>query len=183
MKKIYLIAVLLLSITASVYSQYRKNVYAEVLGNGVLFSANFDMRFKKDQNDGLGFRAGIGGGSIPGSVISFEEMDGSEFLPEIKFDRSTIITIPLSINYVFGKKRSGFETGLGTTFIFADTKIGTTNDLVPVKGFGVTGFLNAGYRFQPLEHGVYFHVKWTPAINANGFIADFFGLGLGYSFR
>ncbi len=41
-----------------------KTVYAEIGGPG-LASANFDMRFKK-QEDGLGFRVGVGGFSIVG---------------------------------------------------------------------------------------------------------------------
>jgi len=33
------------------------------------------------------------------------------------------------------------------------------NDVISGSGFGVTGFLNAGYRYQPINKGLMFNVK------------------------
>ena len=68
MKKTLLLSVLLSILILSAQAQfepdqikYSKAVFLELGGNGALFSANYEMRFKKGKQDGLGFRAGLGG--------------------------------------------------------------------------------------------------------------------------
>ncbi len=152
-------------------AQRRKTVFLEVLGNGLLASGNFDLRLKPNENDGLGFRAGVGGGSFSG----YDDQGNSASIG--------VVTFPLAVNYLVGKKRSLFESGIGITPMYM-TASGTINDnIVSGNGLSVTGFLNAGYRYQPLNNGLMFHVKWTPAFNSSGFSPKWFGLGLGYSFR
>ncbi len=162
---------LLLLIVLSSVAQRRKTVFLEVLGNGIIASGNFDLRLKPGQNDGLGLRGGVGGGSFSG----YDDQGNSASIG--------IITFPLAVNYLVGKKRSSFESGVGITPMYL-TASGTVNDdIVSGKAFGVTGFLNAGYRYQPINNGLMFHVKWTPAFNSSGFSSKWFGLGLGYSFK
>lgn len=170
MKKILLFILLLLIVSTS-FAQRRKTIFAEALGNGVLLSGNFDIRLKPNQNDGLGFRAGIGGGSLSatdgmGSSVS-----------------AGLVTFPLSVNYVVGKKRSGFESGVGLTPMYATASVQTNSEFAEGNGFGVTGFLNAGYRYQPINNGVAFRINWAPAFNSAGFSPEWFGLSLGYSFK
>jgi hypothetical protein len=103
-----------------------KSVFAEFGGNGIL-NANFDTRFKQNRNDGLGFRAGAG-------------------------TAGTFITLPLALNYIIGKRRHGFEAGVGITPIYD-----TTDNGVNIIGYGrrdespklyAMSLLTAGYRLQ-----------------------------------
>ena len=87
MKKIVLgIFCVVAAITAS--NAQNKAVYGELGGNGLVFSANYDMRFKGES--GFGFRAGVG----------FAAVDGL-----------TIITFPVGLNWLSGKGPHHFEVG------------------------------------------------------------------------
>lgn len=171
MKKLFTTFSLLLLITLTSMGQRRKTVFLEVFGNGLIASGNFDLRLKPDQNDGFGLRAGVGGGSFSG----YDDQGNSVSIG--------VVTFPLAINYLVGKKRSSFESGLGITPMYLSAPGTITDEIVSGKGFSVTGFLNAGYRYQPINNGLMFHVKWTPAVNSSGFSPKWFGLGLGYSFK
>jgi|SRR5690606_2158458 hypothetical protein len=59
MKRISLIF-LLSVVSLSLFAQHRKFGYAELGGSSVFTSLNFDMRFTKQSNDGLGFRVDAG---------------------------------------------------------------------------------------------------------------------------
>ena len=132
------------------------SVYGEFLGNGLIFSANYDFRFAKKQN-GLGMRLGLGffGGSGGG-----------------------LITVPVGLNYLAGKGPNYFEAGLGYTYAsFTDTDefgTGTGSLLVPT----------VGYRFQPLANGFTGRVFIGPliGIGAEGGWLMWGGLSVGYKF-
>ena len=81
--------------TSSGNEKRAQNVFVELGGQGMLFTANYDTRFSK-RRDGLGGRAGIGYISIGG-------------------DHAT--TVPFSMNYLLGKGRHFFEMGLGVTVL------------------------------------------------------------------
>ncbi len=92
-------------ITTSIYSQGYKSelpndrakcVFGEIGGNGLLISANYDVRFARKQN-GLGARAGLGYIADP-----FGDADG--------------ITIPLGLNYLAGNRGHYLEAGIGATY-------------------------------------------------------------------
>ncbi|MCC7504644.1 MAG: hypothetical protein IT259_05070 [Saprospiraceae bacterium] len=152
-------------------AKFRKNIFVEGLGNGLILSANYDMRLKRGVNDGLGFRAGIGGGGLEGTASNGDYISAN------------FITIPVSINYLVGKRRSFFEAGLGITPIYVNADLAVIdNEFYSGKGWGAAGFINMGYRFQPLRNNVMFRLDWTPAITSEGFFAGFFGVSLGYSF-
>lgn len=153
-------------------AKFSKNIFVEGLGNGVLISVNYDMRLKKGVPNGLGVRGGIGGGSLEGTSQDGDYIDLS------------MITIPLGVNYLIGSKRSFFEAGLGITPIYvnANTVI-LEGDLYSGTGWGVLGFLNLGYRFQPIRRGVMFRADWTPAFGKPGFFGRYFGLSLGIGFK
>lgn len=42
------------------HAQGQKFAFLEGMGSGALVNANFDMRFKSESREGLGFKAGIG---------------------------------------------------------------------------------------------------------------------------
>lgn len=145
----------------------RKIVYVEALGNGLLGSVNFDMRFKQDRNDGLGFRVGLGlGENLP--------IDDAEY-HSFYSDRYT--SLPFSLNYIVGKKRNGLEAGIGLTPQVA------FRDLDGELNLKAIGFMNIGYRLQPLSKGLVVRVMVTPSISSQGFYAGWGGVSLGYGFK
>ena len=89
--------------SASAQDAYAKNIYLEGLGAGLLWSANYDMRLNRGVQDGLGFRAGIGGFRIG--------LDGTFNEQEVDLDLN-VTTFPLQVNYLIGSGRSSLEIGL-----------------------------------------------------------------------
>ncbi|MGB4400397.1 MAG: hypothetical protein WBJ10_13585, partial [Daejeonella sp.] len=146
--------------------RYRKALYVERRGSGISLTANYDMRLKKNRNDGLGFKAGIGNGRTYYTPVTNNNIS----------TRRTYISVPLGINYVIGNKRHGLESGIGFTSQVA------LDDVEDGPGFISTIPLNIGYRFQPLKEGLIARVAWTPIIHKDGFYGGWTGLSLGYSF-
>jgi hypothetical protein len=149
----------------------RKGVFLEILGNGLLATVNYDMRFNKNRQDGLGFRVGIGGLSVNGTDNAGLSVNAG------------ILTIPFEINYLSGKRRSAFEAGLGLTPLFISAKIKLDDEKFGGSGSGTNGFLSLGYRYQPINKGFLFRINWTPIINSYGISPAWFGISFGFSFR
>ena len=135
-----------------------QNVFVELGGQGLLFTANYDSRFSK-RMDGLGGRVGIGYISIGG-------------------DNAT--TVPLSLNYLLGTGRHFFEMGLGATLLATS---GNDNSfLFDENNSNVIGTMSFSYRLQPVDQGFSFRAGLTPIFNKNFFIPYYAGLSLVYSF-
>lgn len=146
-------------LTPSIFAQKSaKAAYAEIGGPG-LASVNYDMRFAK-KNDGLGWRAGIGGFSIS---------DGYG-------DRVSILTLPVGINYLLGKDdKNYFEVGVGFTYI-------STKDNGGGNFNSSFGNLTIGYRHAPAGSGFLFKAEITPVFGSGFFIPYYGGIGFGYKF-
>ncbi|MBD3749037.1 MAG: hypothetical protein IE931_06035 [Sphingobacteriales bacterium] len=129
-----------------------QNVYVELLGQGLLFTANYDTRFSKKRN-GLGGRIGIGA---------------------IGSDGDNIVTIPISLNYLLGEGKNFFEIGLGATY--------ATASVLDTNGSTVFGTMSFMYRLQPVKSGFNLRVGFTPIFNADAFIPYYAGISLGYTF-
>ncbi len=142
-----------------------QNVFVEIGGQGLLFTANYDTRFA-NRRDGLGGRVGIG--YIGG---------GGE----------SATTIPLSLNYLLGNGgKHFFEIGLGATviaskiegsFFFPDGDEGNIN-----KNSNLIGTMSFSYRLQPINNGFSLRAGLTPIFDKEFFIPYFGGLSLGYTF-
>jgi hypothetical protein len=161
---------------------YRKSINVDLLGGGLTANLSFDMRLKKGVQDGIGFRAGIGGFSMNNLITT--DAEGNRGVSNF-----SLVTIPLEVNYLIGKRRSAFETGVGILNYYSTSNGAiikqNTNNVVTydAKGFDFGAvYLKLGYRFQPLKNGVTFNVAYTPLINGAGF-QHCFGLGLGFSFK
>ncbi len=149
--------------------------YAEVGGPGLVFSANLDKRFTKSHL-GWGGRIGIGFASsyeetiytIPGGGISYNYEDVS------------VLTVPVQVNYIFGKGASPhtFEVGGGITIGGKKIDIFNFNDDKKSNLFGTASFM---YRRQPANGGFTWRLGFTPII-AKGYIQPFAGAGVGYNF-
>lgn len=137
------------------------NVYAEGFGPSIVYTLNYDTRFKSTHN-GLGMRAGIG---------FWTET------PE-NFHR---IAIPLQLNYLFGKRRHLFELGAGPTLMHSGGGGGPW-DIVEKEGVTLVGTLSAGYRFQPVVQGINARIGATLLYANTGFPGVIPGFSLGYTF-
>lgn len=156
MKKLFILAIGL-SFFISAKAQYSKVIYGELMGPGLLGSLNYDMRLS-EKEDGLGFRAGIGG----------------VFLPLI-IEKG--ITFPLELNYLIGKNNKSYlELGAGVSFLSIGSSSGTqSNELNTTYAFGTVG-----YRYAPANGGLFFKIAFNPLIG-NVFV-PYGGIGLGYKF-
>ncbi len=131
-------------------------LYAELYGRGLIYSINYDRRFNK-HTTGAGFSAGAG------------VFGGSGF---------TIVTIPVSFNYLLGKKGKYFETGIGATYIN-----GSIKNIFDEPSHGSTWFgtLTAGYRSQPIKGGFCFRAGLN-IIAGSGYFGPFPYVSFGYCF-
>ena len=170
MKK-YILSLALL-ISCHVFAQKAgKAAYAELGGAG-LASLNYDMRIMK-KNDGLGFRVGIGGFSIKANYGG-----GS-------YDKESIITVPLELNYLLGKdEKHYFEIGGGATIVNSKYKSSDPQySYYSNENFHSTfGHLYFGYRIQPANGGFLFRAGITPVFGQGYFIPYWAGVSFGYKF-
>ncbi|MEJ7559635.1 MAG: hypothetical protein WKF66_15105 [Pedobacter sp.] len=143
---------------ASVVEKRAQNVFVEIGGQGLLFTANYDTRFFKQRN-GLGGRAGIG---------------------YISIDDENVTTVPIALNYLLGKGKHFFEIGLGATFIGSSE--GTSILFDDDSEGTVLGTMSFNYRLQPVDSGFSLRAGFNPIFNSRDFIPYFAGLSLGYTF-
>lgn len=141
------------------YSQH--SVYIELLGNGLLYSVNYDRKFTNHISGRAGFM--IFGGE------SEEPTD----------DQIGIAIIPVMANYLVGSGSHRLELGAGPLFGVAG---GELEEYGTVSGGGVGGITTTfGYRYQPVGGGFLFRIGLTPFYSA-GRPQLWGGLSLGYAF-
>jgi hypothetical protein len=140
-----------------------QNVFVEVGGAGLFFSANYDTRFSQ-QRDGLGGRLGLGWWHAV---------------------NTTFVTVPFQLNYLLGGKSHFFEAGAGATYMhLSNTYFGNPiigNDPKVVNSTVVTT-TTIGYRYQPFNGGLNLRVSFNPSLLEGIFVPNF-GLSAGYTFR
>ena len=115
-------------------------IYFLIGGSGPILSVNYDRRFQKRVN-GAGFAVGLG------------------FFGESGI---SIFSIPVSVNYLFGRDSHFLEIAGGTTFISA-----AAGDFFHSENQSGSGFifhLNAEYRYQPTRGGFFFRGGNQPII-------------------
>lgn len=153
-----------------------KQVYVEMGGGGVLFSASFDSRFARGETLGAGFRAGLGFGIYSDYL---NDDDGYYF----DMQTSSYVTIPVGINYIFGKKSSPhtFEIGMGVTALTRKVTLYTYNGGSGDNGY-VIGHASFMYRRQPSNGGVTWRIGFTPIVGTSGDIWPSGAVGIGYAF-
>lgn len=136
-------------------------VFMEILGNGLVYSFNYDTRFTPKQ-DGLGGRAGI----------SYLAIDGA-----------SVATVPLVMNYLLGKNGKYFEIGLGATYVAAADRTNTNSRANPInRADGWLGTMSFGYRSQPVDGGFLFRAGVTPLFGSGSFWPFYPQISFGYAF-
>jgi hypothetical protein len=150
----------------------RTSFYAELGGPGVLFSANLDKRFKHS-NLGLGGRAGIG--FVTSSFGDYDPQTGYS-----NYRTRSVITVPVQLNYIFGKPSSPhtFEVGAGLTYVGKKLNLFEFDN---EKGTNLLGSFAFMYRRQPVDGGFMWRIGFTPLVSG-GYIQPSGGVGVGYSF-
>lgn len=155
-----------------------KQFYTEAGGPGILFSANFDSRFKPYSNTGWGFRAGLGFTLVSDEQPIVQQGGTTSY----SYRTRSIATVPVGINYLFGKSGSAnmFEVGAGITALSRKASILNYNDYK--EGY-ILGHFDFMYRRQPTNGGFSWRIGFTPIINPDGDIVPFAALGIGYAFK
>ncbi len=148
----------------------RTQFFAEVGGPGILFSANIDTRFNKSS---LGWGGRIGLGFYTGEESNY--ISGTYY-----YDPQSVVTLPVQVNYIFGKTDSPHTFEVGAGFTIAGKKIDIMNYYNENRSnfFGTASFM---YRRQPLKGGFTWRAGFTPLI-ARGYIQPSGALSVGYSF-
>lgn len=151
----------------------QSSFYAEVGGPGVLFSANFDKRFHRTHL-GWGARAGLG------FVTAWEDEYDTTYRYYFNSHQRSVLTIPVQINYIFGKPSSPhtFEAGAGLTLLSRKMDVFNYYDEEKSQLLGTFSFM---YRRQPLNGGFSWRIGFTPVITS-AFIQPSAGASVGYNF-
>ena len=173
---------LLLTLNQSLSAQEEtiasKLFYAELCGPGVLMSINWDARFNPNSHLGFGYRIGAGfsNGEVNGELIT--SSSGDSYYTRIT---RNYYTIPVGLNYVFGKPNvaSAFEVGAGATFL--TRKVSIFNHEIKKPGH-VIGFFTFMYRFTPVKGGFSLRLGFTPLIGTSGELSPMCSLSFGYAF-
>lgn len=137
----------------STYEGPKNAFYVELLGNGLIFSANYDARIinKFGARVGIGYVGDTGGGG-------------------------GVLTVPVMGNFLLGNNGKYFEVGGGFTYLSG------TGSLFDLAGNSSTvlGTMSFMYRRQPVEGGFMWKIGLTPFIAQGVFIPYWAGLGIGY---
>ena len=147
--------------------------FAEGGGPGIAFSANFDRRFNQTHL-GWGGRAGLG--FVSGYEDYYDPVSGNYTYNGEK----SAITVPVQVNYIFGKSSSphSFEVGGGITYVSTKLDIMNFYDEKRSNLFGTFSFM---YRRQPLNGGFSWRAGFTPLV-AKSYIQPFGAVSIGYNF-
>lgn len=148
-------------------AEYTKHcLYGELLGQGIIYSLNYEHRFI----NAISGRIGYTSWSFPAIFFLIEgsiELKG----------------FPVMINYLSGKGNHHGEFGLGA-FLgkvkISGTEIFWGSTIEGEKAF-ILGTGTLGYRYQPTTNGLLFKIGLTPIFNFKD-AALSAGLSLGYAF-
>lgn len=141
----------------------KNSIFFEILGNGGLYSINYERRLSADLYVRIGFS----------SFLSIDFVGGDT--------GGRITTFPVLLTYLSGQKKSHFEIGGGMLF-------GKDNSYqVPGAIIDLTSFI--GYRYQAPGKGFLFRVGFTPFLSLDNKanypdkgISLSGGISLGYHF-
>lgn len=134
----------------------RNSVYLEILGQGGIYSLNYDRLFSEYFGGRIGFSA-------------FTSIFESSFL-----------LVPITANYLVGSKNHHLELGAGVVFGSIDFNDSESD----AKGSALIETATIGYRYQPKQDGFLFRIGFTPLIRlgSDGDFLPWGGLSVGYSF-
>jgi hypothetical protein len=134
-------------------------VYAELLGNAILYSVNYERRFSDVVAARLGF-------SYFGLSASVSDATSSASA------RANFFLFPVMANFLVGGRNNKLELGVGAlALIVSGSAEGVSfGEKVTATGAAaaVAGTATIGYRYQPRDGGFVFRVGATPIIGKGG---------------
>lgn len=157
----------MLSSVASVHAQEARNsIYAEIGGNALLYSLNYDRRLQ----DNVTARGGFMYVSAEGQDENGNQVDVS------------VAFFPLMMNLLVGTGSGRLELGAGPVLAMASGEAETLEEgEIELSAFGLGAFATTvGYRYQPVHGGFVFRAGLTP-FYSSGFMV-WGGLSFGYAF-
>ncbi len=132
-------------------------VYLELLGNGGLYSVNYERMLTNNLSARLGFSyLSIGATSSNGTDTSSA--------------KATLVTAPVLINYTVGSKNHRAEFGAGATLVYVSASASGGGLGESGEGAGVLGTGVVGYRYSPADGGFVFRAGFTPLFGKGGFL-------------
>ena len=156
MKKIITAILLVAAVQAQAQKNFKKHTtYVEILGNGIVLSANYELQLA--DKPGFGIRAGIGLGGIKPAI-------------------------PLGVVYLIniGKQKSFIETGAGITLAERDVWDDNKSQLTS-NPYQVAFIPSVGYRHHA-AYGLMWKLIYTPFFNKENNEPGFFGVSIGWRF-
>jgi hypothetical protein len=156
-----------------------KTIYGSLGGPGLLMSAHFDSRFQGGERLGLGYTLGVGF-----AFASFDETTSSSYSDGDLYSDSRVrsfYSIPVGLNYIFGKNNSAhtFELGGGAALLTRKISLAYNSGDKPGR---FIGYLSFAYRIMPIHGGFAFRVGLSPVIGTSGDLFPFPVVGFGYAF-
>lgn len=148
----------------------RNSIYLELLGNGFLYSINYERAFNRFLHARIGFMSGQLASKVICSQIYCEQNE--EDLPNI---------IPLMLNYIYGHGKHKFEVGMGLAFTTSTRGEFDLDDAGLINNdTKLVGVATIGYRIQPESKGALFRAGFTPFFGNEG-VQPWGGLTVGYA--
>ena len=147
-------------------------VFAELGGNGIVYSINYERLF---DDTGFGVRVGF-------SYISF----GSSASDGVNTSSTKLsyLAVPILVNYYLGSANHKLQLGLGLTI--SHVSVGVSGNSLTGSADGIVPLVTAaiGYRYMPAKGGFNFSIGFTPFFIPSGdkSFLPWAGLGLGAVF-
>ena len=149
MKRTIAITIFFMSVL-SVFGQEKKSgaaverntIYAEAFGQGFCYSINYDRLFNTEKR----FKNSFTGGFV--------------YVPEsLEFGDGVYCGIPISYNWLLGKKSHHLELGIGLTSLVVNPNSNMVSDFYTYLTPKI------GYRFQRPNGGLFLRATATPMID------------------
>jgi hypothetical protein len=137
------------------------SIYLELLGNGIIYSINYDRMFNENVGGRIGFTY------FPAVSAIFTST-------------KDIFVIPVMLNTFVGTGDSKLELGAG--FVYAQATLSTIFSDQEEDASGMAGTITIGYRYQERTGGLLFRIGFTPFFKFNGEFMLYGGVSVGTSF-
>jgi hypothetical protein len=167
---LFLLAGTSLSAQDSIARPPRNFVYAELGGNGFIYSINYARVFDSRHTELFHPVLRAGFSYVPHRMFNdpWSDADG-------------VYLLPLEASVLIGKKRHYLEAGLGITFTYYKTIFSSTPHSPDYyTRYEVIGFGRLGYCFRPLKRNMLFRIAATPVLQFPDFL--WAGVSAGYAF-
>jgi hypothetical protein len=145
-------------------------VFLELLGNGLLYSLNYE-RFFSAWNQRFGIR---GGGSFITYKISSANGAGNLVLA----------SVPVVASWYWGPSPHKLQLGLGASALYVSAATDATGQKFSSseEGLGIAATAVVGYRYLPRDGGFTFGIGFTPLLRAGRGLLPWGGASGGFAF-